>query len=187
MNAPARDLDRAAHYQRLKHHAAGGILSDLLARMLASQAVGQGSMPAALGLPAHRFQSLFTEAFPHRDPDLYSSPQPPGARGDEVEELVELFLEHASGPAGESAAVAEILATGCMGNDHLWQDLGLWSRDDLSLLIRTWFPALAAKNVRDMKWKRFFYKQLCEREGVYTCRAPSCAECTDYAVCFGPE
>jgi nitrogen fixation protein NifQ len=74
-----------------------------------------------------------------------------------------------------------------MANDHLWQDLGLWSRQDLSDLMVRNFPALAAKNDRDMKWKKFLYKQLCLQEGVYLCRAPSCAICCDYIRCFGPE
>jgi nitrogen fixation protein NifQ len=46
---------------------------------------------------------------------------------------------------------------------------------------------LKARNDRDMKWKRFFYKQLCNQEGVYTCRSPSCEVCADYVRCFGPE
>jgi nitrogen fixation protein NifQ len=49
------------------------------------------------------------------------------------------------------------------------------------------FPHLAAKNDRDMKWKRFLYRQLCEREGIHICPAPSCQVCTDYAKCFAPE
>ena len=43
------------------------------------------------------------------------------------------------------------------------------------------------KNVRDMKWKKFLYKQLCLQEGVYLCRSPSCAVWRDYPVCFGPD
>ena len=39
----------------------------------------------------------------------------------------------------------------------------------------------------DMKWKKFFYKQLCQTEGIHTCRAPSCEVCADYQACFGPE
>jgi nitrogen fixation protein NifQ len=74
-----------------------------------------------------------------------------------------------------------------MGNDHLWQDLGLWSRDYLGLLMTQSFPALAAKNEHDMKWKKFLYKQLCEQAGINTCRSPSCEYCTDYLNCFGPE
>jgi nitrogen fixation protein NifQ len=92
--------------------------------------------------------------------------------------------------AGESPSevwMAQALAAGCMGTDHLWQDLGLWSRGDLTGLMRRNFPALARRNVKDMKWKRFLYKQLCEAEGIYTCRSPSCETCTDYHGCFGPE
>lgn len=83
--------------------------------------------------------------------------------------------------------MASIVATACMGLDHLWQDLGLWSRNELSALLHTNFPILAARNIRDMKWKKFLYKQLCEREGIYVCRAPSCDVCADYALCFGSE
>lgn len=83
--------------------------------------------------------------------------------------------------------MAHVIAAGCMASDHLWHDLGLWQRADLTALMRRNFPSLAARNVRDMKWKRFLYKQLCEAEGIYTCRAPSCEVCTDYHACFGPE
>jgi nitrogen fixation protein NifQ len=83
--------------------------------------------------------------------------------------------------------MAGILVAACLGNDHLWQDLGLWSRRELSELMQRNFPELAARNDRDMKWKKFLYKQLCETEGIYTCRAPSCQECSDYEECFGPE
>ena len=83
--------------------------------------------------------------------------------------------------------MAHVVAAGCMASDHLWQDLGLWRRADLTALMRRNFPALAARNVKDMKWKRFLYKQLCEAEGIYVCRAPSCEVCSDYHACFGPE
>ncbi|MCK7499364.1 MAG: nitrogen fixation protein NifQ [Comamonadaceae bacterium] len=31
-----------------------------------------------------------------------------------------------------------------------------------------------------MKWKKFLYKQLCEREEILVCKAPSCAVCCDH-------
>jgi nitrogen fixation protein NifQ len=110
-------------------------------------------------------------------------------RADEVEDVAALLIEHAdprAGSAAERAAVAEAVAVGCLGDDHLWQDLQLASRAALSALMTRWFPALAAKNVHDMKWKRFLYKQLCDR-ALVQCRAPSCGECSDHARCFGPE
>ena len=64
---------------------------------------------------------------------------------------------------------------------------GLPSRTDLSLLIAHWFPTLAARNGQNMKWKKFLYKQLCLREDLLICKAPTCGVCTEYAVCFGPQ
>jgi len=111
-------------------------------------------------------------------------------RDDEVGDVRQLLLDHADagvGTATERAAVAETVALACLGDNHLWQDLQLPNRSELGALLRLWFPALAAKNVHDMKWKKFFYKQLCEREELFVCRAPSCAVCSDHDKCFGPE
>jgi len=86
-----------------------------------------------------------------------------GSRCDEVEDLVVLFREHTDPCAGtpeEAHCVAHALACACLGDNHLWQDLLLPSRSELSALIGHWFPRLAAKNTGDMKWKKFFYKQL---------------------------
>ena len=110
-------------------------------------------------------------------------------RDDEVD-LVALLLAHADAAAGSASElewVAEQMAVACLGDNHLWQDLLLPSRHELSALFERWFPALAAKNTHDMKWKKFLYKQLCEREALFICKAPSCAVCTDRPLCFGPE
>ena len=112
------------------------------------------------------------------------------ARDDEVADLLALLLDHAdpaAGSAAERAAVAGSVALACLGDQHLWQDLQFGSRAELSALMRRWFPALVAKNAADMKWKKFLYKQLCEREELFICKAPSCAVCCDRAACFGPE
>ena len=112
------------------------------------------------------------------------------ARDDEVADLVALLVEHAdpaAGSAHEIERVALTLAVASLGDNHLWQDLQLPSRTELSALMRHWFPALVAKNHADMKWKKFLYKQLCEREELFICKAPSCEVCTDRPVCFGPE
>jgi nitrogen fixation protein NifQ len=111
-------------------------------------------------------------------------------RDDEVQDLVALLLDHVDPGAGSVAqqrAMAETVAVACLGDDHLWQDLQLASRAELSTLMGRWFPGLVARNDRDMKWKKFLYKQLCEREAIFICKSPSCATCTDHAVCFGPE
>ncbi|NMG46239.1 nitrogen fixation protein NifQ, partial [Aromatoleum toluvorans] len=83
--------------------------------------------------------------------------------------------------------LAHALATACMGNNHLWQDLGLPHRRALSQLMEEQFTTLSRRNTGDMKWKKFLYKQLCEREEIFVCKSPSCGECSDYQACFGPE
>ncbi|PZP36592.1 MAG: nitrogen fixation protein NifQ [Roseateles depolymerans] len=110
-------------------------------------------------------------------------------RGDEVDDVRELLLAHAApGPdAARTEAVAEVIALACLGDNHLWQDLQLGSRAELTALIERHFPRLAARNQPPMKWKKFFYRLLCEREAILICKSPSCAVCTDHAQCFSPE
>jgi nitrogen fixation protein NifQ len=102
-------------------------------------------------------------------------------------DVLALLLEHRAFKNMSEEWLAEIVTTACLANDHLWQDLGLRSRDYLGRLMTDNFPLLAARNEHDMKWKKFLYKQLCDREGVNTCRAPTCEYCVDYLSCFGPE
>ncbi|ABK43720.1 NifQ family protein [Magnetococcus marinus MC-1] len=178
---------------RLKLHHAGLPNGGYLLEMLSSASANSGAMPRYLGLNQADFEALMAAHFPGLEGHLCDALgwQTPvdRSRQDEIDELLELLGSHAdhSLPGGQGDAMAHILAAGCLGHNHLWEDLGLWSRQRLSSLILTNFPRLSAKNDRNMKWKRFFYKQLCEQEGVYTCRAPSCAVCGDYALCFGPE
>ena len=180
--------DRTGLYGLLMARAGGLANDDLLARMLFSQAVGMGALPPGLGLAPDEFVILMARHFPGFTlPAMLAVPTAEAARHDERNELLTLLREHCAGADDSEHWMAEIVTTACMSGDHLWQDLGLWSRVDLSRLMTQNFPALAAKNTRDMKWKKFLYKQLCDREGVVVCRSPSCEVCVDYAQCFGTE
>jgi len=110
-------------------------------------------------------------------------------RADEIEDVAALLLDgaHAGFDADAARWLAQIVSVACLGDDHLWQDLHLRSRADLSRLLQDWFPSLAARNTGNMKWKKFFYKQLCEQAELHICKSPSCAQCSDYTLCFGPE
>ncbi|CAD6562737.1 nitrogen fixation protein NifQ [Paraburkholderia sabiae] len=113
-----------------------------------------------------------------------------GSRNDEVEDLIALFKAHADPRAGTTSEVhciSHALACACVRDKHLWQDLRLRSRHELSALLGYWFPRLAEKNVHGMKWKKFLHKQLCEREALSICKAPYCSDCADFVDCFGPE
>ncbi|MCX8016995.1 MAG: nitrogen fixation protein NifQ, partial [Rhodocyclaceae bacterium] len=114
-------------------------------------------------------------------------PSPRASADDEFQDLLELLLEYRAVPDEESYRVAYWIASAAMGENHLWQDMKLPNREALSRLLAEYFPALAAKNVHNMKWKKFFYRELCARAEVLICKSPHCAACDDYAVCFGPE
>lgn len=189
ISGDAADAVMAELHQRLMAHATGLPNDDLFARMIASQYTGRGALPTGLGLAATEFARLLARHFPHCGPvqELEPDGRPGEARFDERSELLDLLQEGRAGVDESEVWMAQVVTAACMGSDHLWQDLGLWSRRDLSRLMSENFPALAARNVHDMKWKKFLYKQLCDREGVYICRAPSCQVCADYAHCFGPE
>jgi nitrogen fixation protein NifQ len=106
---------------------------------------------------------------------------------DEYDDIVNLLKDHGRDHGEETLHVVAYVADACMGNNHLWQDMQLPNRKALSDLMLYYFPTLAAKNTGDMKWKKFFYKQLCEREDIFICKSPSCGECVDYQLCFGAE
>ena len=167
----------------------GDPIEDTLARIIASWSLGIGAMPRWLGLGRERFEQLLQTHFPglHAGqlPDMGS--QVDVQRQLEMDDLHRLLMQNRSDDHAVRALMADIVVAACMGSDHLWQDLGLWNRADLSKLMCDSFAPLAERNNRDMKWKKFLYKQLCETEGIYTCRSPSCEVCADFAVCFGPE
>ena len=186
---PAVDPRQAA-YRVLMSYSRNLPNDDPLARMLATQVSGGGALPSGLGLKPEPFNALLARHFPGL-PKLDAPPRPPPCWDprllEEKDELINLLDCHRAGQDASERWLSVMVATGCMANDHLWEDLGLWSRRDLGELMMRNFPTLAVKNDRDMKWKKFLYKQLCEQEGVYLCRAPSCAVCRDYPLCFGPE
>jgi nitrogen fixation protein NifQ len=160
-----------------------------LAYMIASWSVGQGVLPDYLGLEAEQFYALNELFFPccKLPTQAQSGSKLDFSRMLEKADLVNLLKQYSRRNTIESDWMIGILVAGCLGSDHLWQDLGLWSRPQLSAMLQYNFPELAAKNDKDMKWKKFLYKQLCEAEGLYLCRAPSCEVCVDYPKCFGPE
>lgn len=103
---------------------------------------------------------------------------------DEFDDIVELLLDYRCNDNEATMQLINCIARACMDNNHLWQDMGLPDRDTLTHLMRTYFPTLAAKNTDNMKWKKFFYRQLCERADIFICKSPSCGACADYNQCF---
>lgn len=192
-------LQTLSRFERLMAVAAGGETDRHLAHLILGPRLGLGCLPLNLGLKPSVFEALFQRCFPDMHECLVMNPGEAhlletrsfmrdelcGMRDDERVELVDLLEEYRSAEVAPELSL--IIATGCLGGDHLWRDLGLPDRGALSELMQHAYPELKALNDRDMKWKRFFYKQLCERGGGYVCRAPSCDQCSAYSDCFGPE
>jgi nitrogen fixation protein NifQ len=106
---------------------------------------------------------------------------------DEMEDLISLLLEHATYPGVLSGYLARALAVACMGPNHLWQDLGLGNRDQLNALMQEHFTSMKVLNKGNMRWKKFFYRSLCEKADILICKSPHCEQCEDQPVCFGAE
>jgi nitrogen fixation protein NifQ len=187
------NADHIGVWRLLGHSIRDDVLTEAYASVIATYCNPQ-SIPfiPALGLDYAAFAELLAARFPHFIPPqrwLFAQQRKVGKGGalDEFPDLLQLLLDHRAAADEHHRNIAHLVASACMGGNHLWQDLGLPGRKALSELLARHFPSLAAKNTGDMKWKKFFYKQLCEREGINACRSPSCAVCCDYAKCFGAE
>lgn len=190
MCMPALALpSRQTLYEDLLAHADGSANAIWLAQIIASWQTGEGVLPQALGLGEYAFQMLLAQHFPgyRLHSAAPSAKSLDFSRMLEKQDLEQLLRQFAATANDDSEWLIAIIVAACLGSDHLWQDLGLWSRDDLSAMLNHNFPQLAALNHKNMKWKKFLYKQLCEAEGLYVCRAPSCEVCKDYGFCFGAE
>ncbi|MDH0427569.1 nitrogen fixation protein NifQ [Stutzerimonas stutzeri] len=166
-----------------------------LAQIIRAQREGRSCLPQHLGLDAAQYAELLTR---HglRPPSRSADEALLGERDALREELLALRREEwqalhdlllgGQDDHGEPA-MAAIVAAACLGGEHLWRDLGLASRAQLYALLMHNFPQLARRNTQDMRWKKFFYKQLCEQDGGYVCRSPSCEACPTYHDCFGEE
>ena len=180
-------------YDRLMACAGGGDPFDrhVFACILAKGASeAPRSLAQAVGLARPELEQLLASCFPGADWLLPPADGDAGRGADALEEpdLRALLVSNATRPGAETARwLAAMVARRSLKPDHLWQDLGLSSRLDLSGLLHRHFAPLASRNVRDMKWKKFFYRALCEQEGMTICKSPVCDTCTDFPVCFGPE
>jgi nitrogen fixation protein NifQ len=101
--------------------------------------------------------------------------------------LRELLTRYATEGSPLEGHLAAIVARRAQRPNHLWQDLGLRHRGELSWLMSRHFEPLASRNKGDMKWKKFLYRTICRDDGFLICTSPSCGECSDYDHCFGEE
>jgi len=183
-------------YSWLMSMAIGGVCDGFDAHVIASVVSiavfdGKGDGPAlveGLGLEADEIVALIGQIFPPAKPvfDQILSAEIELSRPTDEEYLREYLGRYAS--CGKlSLILAAIIARRALQPHHLWQDLGLRNRRELSWLMERHFAGLAARNVHDMKWKKYLYRAICRDEGFTLCVAPSCNDCSDFDHCFGDE
>jgi nitrogen fixation protein NifQ len=106
---------------------------------------------------------------------------------EEIEMVRDLLLDNRSSPGEFGRWLAAMVARRAMEPNHLWEDLGLRERSELTRLMERHFHPLAIRNDKNMRWKRFFYRMMCENDGFVMCSTPVCSNCSDYNHCFGEE
>jgi len=109
------------------------------------------------------------------------------AEDDETAMVRDLLLANRSTAGDVGRWLAAMVARRSMEPNHLWEDLGLRDRSELTRLLERHFAPLATRNTKNMRWKRFFYRMMCEDDGFVMCTTPVCSQCRDFALCFGEE
>jgi nitrogen fixation protein NifQ len=160
----------------------------VFACLLAVAAMEQGTLGERLGLGDDDLAALVERWFPHARAAVFSGCASGEVKeDDEIKMVRDLLLAHCSTPGDDSRWLAAMIACRTMEPNHLWEDLGLRDRSELSRLLARHFAPLAARNTNNMRWKRFFYRTLCETDGIVMCSTPVCTSCGDFNICFGDE
>ncbi len=160
----------------------------VLASILAVAAMENGAVAERAGLAAEDLASLMAQWFPAACAmGVAWHAGAAKAEDDEVAMVRDLLLAGRSSEGDAGRFLAAMIARRAMEPNHLWEDLGLRDRSELTRLLARHFAPLAARNTRNMRWKRFFYRALCESDGFVMCTTPVCTECRDFDLCFGDE
>ncbi|MGE8701503.1 MAG: nitrogen fixation protein NifQ [Achromobacter sp.] len=99
--------------------------------------------------------------------------------------LMRVLLDAYSAPGPDTTPwVSSILALACLRPDHLWRDLGLSGREDVTVLLARHYPGLVSRNVDNVRWKKFLAQSACEHADLPAAAAPGCSDCEDHAFCY---
>lgn len=159
-------------------------LACILVQALKDREMGRGNLPECLGLTPVQLADMVSTWFPGLSlPDL-DVPDP--ERLPDQEAIALLLLWQGGSKTPEAHWLAAIIARRALETRHLWEDLGLPSRQALGNLLAIHFPRLFAANTENMRWKKFFYRQICSDNEFALCLSPTCDECEEYTDCFAP-
>jgi nitrogen fixation protein NifQ len=164
------------------------IVASVLSLALVESTEEGRPVAACVGLESPALTGLVGETFPHAG-EVFARLETaePLIRAQDEVCLRELLVRCTTSGSSFQESLASIVARRAQRPHHLWQDLGLRDRRELSWLMGRHFEWLASRNTRDMKWKKFLYRTICRDGSFPICTAPSCAECCDFDNCFGDE
>lgn len=184
----ARAAARDALFRQLAAAARGDVNDLAIAGICATWVAGAGVLPRRMGLSTEMFARMLAHHFGSTAGEVAACDRRTESdREDEIHAFRGLLLAHRAERSLSETWLTELIATATVGYDHLWSDLGLVSRPELTALMRLNYPGLAAANTQNMRWKKFLYRQLCEAHGRVLCRAPTCQECSEVEACFAPD
>ncbi|MEM5384912.1 nitrogen fixation protein NifQ [Paraburkholderia phymatum] len=176
--AVARLLDQALH-----RDAADTVM---FARLIGAKLASGEALH--LGLARDALDALLSRHFRGAQPLHFASERIASSEHEPfVDAMRELLLRHESArPAADRDAqcLATIIATACLRPDHLWRDLGLDGRDDVTDILTRHYPQLVARNIDGLRWKKFLARELALAEGRAPAPAPGCPGCEDYGFCY---
>jgi nitrogen fixation protein NifQ len=160
----------------------------VLASILAAAVMDGGPIAERVGLAEQDLNALLAHCFPSTAVRAFAwKLKSDSIVDDETIMLRDLLLAQRSTEGEIGRWLAAMVARRAMEPNHLWEDLGLRERPELSRLLTRHFAPLAARNTGNMRWKRFFYRMLCEDDGFVMCTTPVCTQCDDFDLCFGEE
>jgi nitrogen fixation protein NifQ len=179
---------RDAEVARLLDHAPQRDAADtiMFARLIGAK-FASGEL-LHLGLTRAALDALHSRHFRDAAP-LHAVPEHIAASAHQpfVDALRAFLLHHESSLAATDAdaqCLATIIATACLRPDHLWRDLGLDGRDDVTAILTRHYPELVARNTDNTRWKKFLARELALAEGRVPAPAPGCPGCEDYGFCY---
>ncbi|RAS21385.1 nitrogen fixation protein NifQ [Paraburkholderia bryophila] len=158
--------------------------TQLFARLIAAR--DARNELALLGLPQPAWRALLARHFTRASAPALPLPVHAIDQIDFVRTLHTVLLAHANASVDPADAdcLATIIARACLRPDHLWRDLGLRGRDEVTWMLTRYFPTLVERNIANLRWKKFLAQQRALSLGLTPGPAPGCPGCEDYGHCF---
>ena len=101
--------------------------------------------------------------------------------------LREMLISYGTNGLPIESWLAAIFIRRCQVGDHMWRSIGLFSRDELTKAMFRYFKPLAVKNIQDIRWKRFIYKQMRIESNQSLDKYPYCESCNRFIVMTDEE